>query len=77
MTSSHRHSTTGKAVVAQLLRDQRAAYEARRTYDRAVERHFVAAHRLLEAGQPDAAERIAKGAVALRMDAHYELRDRP
>ena len=57
-----------------LLRDMRAAYEARRTYDKAVERHFVNAHRLVQQGKPDAAERIAKGAVALRMDAHYELR---
>jgi hypothetical protein len=60
----------------ELLRDVRAAYEARRTYDRAVERHFVMAHRLVQAGEPERAERIAKGAVALRMDAHYELAER-
>ena len=53
--------------------DTRALREARRQYDRAVERHFVAAHRLVIEGKPDEAERIAKAACALRMDAHFEL----
>lgn len=54
-------------------RDRRAITEARRQYDRAVERHFADAHWLVTKGWPDQAEHIAKAAVALRMDAHYEL----
>lgn len=61
-------------AVAELLRrptaDEAAAYQ----YARAVERHFAAAHRLVRAGKPAAAERIARGAAALRTEARYELR---
>jgi hypothetical protein len=63
-------SGTGLAI----LRRPPAEYEAARQYGRAVERHFAAAQRLLAEGDPDAAERIAKGAAALRIDARYELR---
>lgn len=59
---------------SELVLDQRATHAARTQYARAVERHFDTAHRLVCEGNPDAAERIAKGAVALRMDARYELR---
>lgn len=65
-------------TIAELFgRDERALYEAQRMYDRAVEHHFIEAHRLVIEGKPDAAERIAKGAVALRQDAHFELRAEP
>jgi hypothetical protein len=63
-------------TVNAMLRDLRALREARRIYDRAVERHFVQAHRLVAEGKPDAAERVAKGAAALRVDAHCELAER-
>ena len=63
-------------TVAELLRDMRAEHAARVTYDRAVERHFVVAHKLAKT-DPDAAERIARGAVALRMDAGFELSSKP
>lgn len=53
-----------------------AKHEAGRQYAQAVERHFDEAHRLLIEGKPDEAERIAKGAAALRMDARFELRRR-
>lgn len=59
-------------TAAELLRDMRAEYHARITYDRAVERHFMTAMRL-EKSDPKAALRIARGAVALRLDARYEL----
>ena len=61
-------------TVAELLRRPNAEYEAAKQYARAVERHFDLAQRLIVEGQPDAAERIAKGAAALRMDARFELR---
>lgn len=61
-------------TVADLLRRPDARLEAGRQYARAVKRHFRDAERLLRWNQPDAAERIAKGAAALRMDARMELR---
>lgn len=61
-------------TVVELFRRPNAEYEAARQYARAVERHFDEAQRLIREGKPDAAERIAKGAAALRMDARYELR---
>lgn len=57
------------------IRDMKAEHAARVTYDRAVERHFAQAYRLART-DPAAAERIARGAVALRMDARYELEAR-
>jgi hypothetical protein len=60
-------------TVADLLRDMRAEHAARMTYQRAVERHFSDAERLAKT-DPKAAERIAWGAVALRIDARMELR---
>lgn len=51
-----------------------AKHEAGRQYAQAVERHFDHAHRLLVEGKPDEAERIAKGAAILRLDARGELR---
>lgn len=59
---------------AELLQRPNAEYEAARQYAQAVERHFDEAQRLVAEGKPDAAERIAKGAVELRMLARYELR---
>ena len=50
----------------ELIRDLRAEYEARRQYDRAVERHFIEAHRLVIEGKPDRAEAVAKAAAILR-----------
>ena len=61
---------SGSAV--DLLRDMRAEHAARVTYDKAVERHFALAFKLART-DPRAAERIARGAVALRMDARCEL----
>ena len=58
----------------ELIRDLRAEYEARRQYDRAVERHFIEAHRLVIEGKPDRAEAVAKAAAILRLDAHDEVR---
>lgn len=52
----------------------RARYEARRQYDRAVERHFVAAHKAVVEGKPTLAELYAEGAAALRTCAHQELK---
>lgn len=60
-------------TVTELLRDMRAEHAARITYARAVTRHFIEAERLAKS-DPEAAVRIARGAVALRMDAKYELR---
>jgi hypothetical protein len=61
-------------TVTDMLHRPNAEYEAAKQYARAVERHFDEAQRLVTEGKPDAAERIAKAAVALRMDAHYELK---
>jgi hypothetical protein len=61
-------------TVTDMLHRPSAEYEAAKQYARAVERHFDTAHRLVCEGKPDAAERIAKGAAALRMDARYELK---
>ncbi len=57
-----------------LIRRPDAREEAGRQYARAVERHFNRAERLLRWNQTEAADRVAKGAVALRMDARFELR---
>jgi hypothetical protein len=61
-------------TVLEIMRRPPAEVEAARQYARAVERHFAEAERLVIEGKPEAAERIAKGAVALRMDARYEVR---
>lgn len=61
-------------TVDDLIRRPTADEEAARQYAKAVERHFDDANWLLRNGQPDAAERIAKGAAALRMDARFEVR---
>jgi hypothetical protein len=57
----------------ELLRDMRAEFEAARQYDRRVEELFIEAHRKVAEGDPDRAEEIAKAAVSLRIDAHYEV----
>jgi hypothetical protein len=62
------------SLVSDLIRRPPAEYEAARQYAQAVERHFDHAHRLVIEGKVDEAERIARGAVALRMDARYEVR---
>lgn len=61
-------------TVLEIMRRRPAEYEAGRQYARAIEKHFDEAERLLREGKPDAAERIAKGAAILRIDARYELR---
>lgn len=49
------------------------ARRAGRTYNRAIAEHFDLAHRLLVAGKPDEAERVAKGAALLRWFAASEV----
>lgn len=61
-------------TVLEIMHRPSVEYEAARQYARAVERHFDDAQRLVREGKPDAAERIAKGAVILRDLARYELR---
>lgn len=56
-----------------LLRDDAPAKAAKRTYDRAIAGHFELAHRLLVQGEPDEAERVAKGAALLRWFAVSEV----
>lgn len=63
-------------TVAELMRSpsQIAARRAERTYNRAIAEHFADAHRLLIAGKPDEAERVARGAALLRQLAYLEVR---
>ena len=60
-------------TVTELLRDMRAEHSARITYARAVTRHFIEAERLAKS-DPRKSLDVARAAVALRMDARYELR---
>lgn len=61
-------------TIPELLARPVAEEEAARQYARAVEHHFDTANRLVAAGKPDAAEDVARAAVAPRIDARYELR---
>lgn len=60
-------------TAAELLRDMRAEYEARKQYRRAVDSHFRHA-KAIAISDPRASIAIARGAAILRMDARAELR---
>ena len=60
-------------IFPQFLANRAATAHARRQYRLAISRHFDEAHRLVRQGDPDGAERMAKGAAILRWFADTEL----